>query len=168
MLVRDRAAGVEVGVEGVEFLLHPANPGSDDQPAVGDHVQRAQHLGVQDGMTVGQHEHAETELQPSGDGRQVGQGCNRFQDTVGGSEREPAVASIWVPRTRFVGYRDVVAEEHAVVAQCLSAGGDLDQRIDVGQGADIGQYHTVFHTQNLRTEGSAGGRFWLTLRRTRC
>ena len=39
----------------------------------------------------------------------------------------------------------MVAEEDAIVVERLGAAGEVDQRVDVGQGADVGQDYAVFH-----------------------
>lgn len=178
------AAGVEVGVQRGELLGQPAHANPDDEPAVGNHVQRGQHPGVEHGMAIGQHQHAETQPDAAGYGGQIAEGGHRLHDAVAGGERKTPVAPVRISGTQLVGHDDMIAEEHAVVTQRLAALGDPRQVIDVGQWADVGQNNAVLHDQHrLETEAqppchcersvaiplwTRGDDFRLTLRRTRC
>ena len=71
MLVGYGAARCEIGAQTSKLFCHPPHAGAYNQPASRNHVQRSQHLRVEDRMPVRQDEHTKPQVNPFGHRGQV-------------------------------------------------------------------------------------------------
>ena len=71
MLVCHGTAHRKIGAQSSKLFCHPPHAGAYDQSASRNHVQRAQHLRVENRVPVGQDEHTKAQVYPFGHRGQV-------------------------------------------------------------------------------------------------
>jgi hypothetical protein len=106
-LVRALAAIGERGAQRLELLLDVTGADADDQPAVGQHVDRRQLLGQQDGVPLREDGHAAGQSHPAGHACEVRQRRDQFQPRFIGGIRG------------ISGQRDVIADPERLETDLL-------------------------------------------------
>src|SRR6266566_685345 len=79
-LVAPGAAPLVGHAEELDLLLHPADTRAQDDAAGRQVIERREHLGGEDGMTVGENEHGRAEANAFGDGGDEPEGDQRLQE----------------------------------------------------------------------------------------
>ena len=97
VLVAHCATVGEVAVQDLELLPQPPHAYAHDDPSLGQDVQRGDHFGVEHGVAVGQHLHADAKAHPLGDARQKGQQGEGLEDVVVGVEGGYTAGVVRVP-----------------------------------------------------------------------
>ena len=125
IFVGDRAAlGKRRYAERLELFLHPTRADAEGQPAIGQHVDRRQHLGLQYCRSVWHDGDRGDEAQPRGF---AGDKRHRYQLLVpvaARPARELAGVAVGVLGFDVPRDDDVVADRRVVVAHRLALGGD--------------------------------------------
>ena len=146
--VGHRAAPVENGaVQGLEFLLQPADADPQRDPSAGQDIERRHHLRRQHRVAIGQHQHRGDEAQPlrrAGHHAQDGEGFQRVAATG-----MLAVQGVGIGRLAFHREDDVVGDHGRVQPQALAFTGQGEDALARGGGAAGGEVEAVAHGVSL-------------------
>jgi hypothetical protein len=133
VLVQSLPATLKVRPEPAELHLVIARAHPEHQPSVAQAIERRHFLGHDDWTPLGQYQHRDAELDPSGHRRQIGNDGQRLQRV-----REALIL-------RAAGLKDDVSRPDRIVAESLRLPGNLDQDLSCPEWPEVRQGDSKAH-----------------------
>src|SRR6267142_422249 len=122
------------GAERLELLAQPADAGAEDHAALREDVRRRQHLGGEQGITVGDDEDADAEPDPGRRVSEVTEHRQRLEVVLGEPAGKLPARRVGIHRFRRGDrHHDVVGDEQRAVPERVRLLGELEDDVEPGQ-----------------------------------